>query len=391
MKILVFSHKPIWKSEQSPSGWATDGGFVFHMMAISSLFSEMELMTLEVPGDHKGEIYFKDPNLIISPIRAPKHSGIKRKLSILWLGIRKMPYFISKIKESDIVHTPIPSDFGTIGMMLAWWLKKPLFIRHCGNWKNERTIAERFWKQFLIKNAGNQIAALATGGGKTVPSNQNLEIAWIFSSSLTYDDLRDIHEQVSSKENNSTFRISIVGRQVEKKGTGLVIKALTLIDLPIHLDVIGDGPDLNRFKELSKTLGVTEKITFHGKVSNESVINIISRSALFVFPTTSSEGFPKVVLEAMACGLPIITTNVSVLPHLIKGSDSGIILEEVSPEAVAEAVTKLFHDYPRRQVMKQNAIAAAKQYSLEKWAEAIAEKINQTFGWEIRQKRPILK
>ena len=152
-KLLVFSHKEVWKSKDSPIGWATDGGFVFHMMAIGTLFEQIELVVPQGVARNKGEVVFKDGQLQISPIKLPKNiSGIKRKLFVLLWGVWNIRFLTKKIKKADFVHVPIPSDFGTICMLLTKWLGKPLFIRHCGNWLAPKTVTEQFWKNFMIKH-----------------------------------------------------------------------------------------------------------------------------------------------------------------------------------------------------------------------------------------------
>ena len=115
------------------------------------------------------------------------------------------------------------------------------------------------------------------------------------------------------------------------KGTDIVIRALPelLQQRPnAVLHVVGDGSALDAFKSLSDDLQVRDAICFHGQIAHEQVLRLLQQADLFCYPTSASEGFPKVVLEALASGLPVITTKVSVLPLI--GTKGGVVLETIS-------------------------------------------------------------
>jgi len=222
---------------------------------------------------------------------------------------------------------------------------------------------------------------LATGGGTEPPSRRNPSIRWIFSTTLTERELKTCSPHRDSFSPKGV-RLIIVCRQDKEKGTGVVIQSLPFIlrDFPqASLDVVGDGEALAKFNEIAAALGVTDRITFHGKVDHDGVIRLLQQADLFCYPTAASEGFPKVVLEALACGLPVVTTRVSVLPQLI-ASGCGLIIEEATPAAVAEAVHKCVSEPERYYAMSIKAQETAQQYSLEKWRDVIGEQLREAWG-----------
>jgi glycosyltransferase involved in cell wall biosynthesis len=174
----------------------------------------------------------------------------------------------------------------------------------------------------------------------------------------------------------------IVCRQEREKGTAVVIESLPLIikDFPrLTLDVVGDGRALDEFRKTASELGVLDRIVFHGKVDHPTVLQLLRQAHIFCYPTRASEGFPKVVLEALACGLPVITTRVSVLPQLV-GNGSGILIEERTPAAVADAVTGLLARPNHYQAMSKKAVETARQYSLERWRDTIGALLQRAWG-----------
>jgi glycosyltransferase involved in cell wall biosynthesis len=123
--------------------------------------------------------------------------------------------------------------------------------------------------------------------------------------------------------------------------------------------------------------GVDDRVTFHGAVNHDSVIKLLRRADVFCYPT-SSEGFPKVVLEALACGLPIVTTRVSVLPQLVDGC--GVLLDDITPAAVAQAILTSLSDTDRYHAWSSCAVSRAGHYSLERWRDTIGEALQAAWG-----------
>jgi Glycosyl transferases group 1 len=382
MRLTVFSHKPCWSAPDAPSGYATDGGFSFQMRALSELF---EATTLVVPcygetGKREGEIALAGHNLSIVPLTMPTGSNLQRKLSLPVWFVRNMPTLLRESLRADAIHVPIPGDIGTFGMVLAYLLRKPLFVRHCGNWFVQKTLAERFWKWFMEQFAGGRNIMLATGGSQSAPSQRSAEVRWIFSTSLTERELQA--SSVREAPAGGRARLVISCRQDRAKGAGVVIDSLPLLlgEFPhARLDVVGDGPALPEFKRQADALGLCERIKFHGKVDHERVLELLQQADLFCYPTTASDGFPKAVHEALACGLPAVTTHVSVLPQLLSNG-CGVLIDEATPAAVAAGVRECLRDARRYRAMSAAAIMTARQYSLERWRDTIGDLLRRSWG-----------
>jgi glycosyltransferase involved in cell wall biosynthesis len=382
MKLAVISHKACWSCASSPTGYATDGGFPFQIRALSQLFDETRLIVpCASQNKAEGEIHLTGENLSVVPLSVPKGSDLKRKLQFpFWLA-KNFPTILREMWRADAVHAPIPGDVGTIGMLLAYALRKPLFVRHCGNWMVQATAAERFWKWFMERTAGGRNVMLATGGNNEPPSKRNKNVSWIFSTSLTNEELNSCATERKQKPNDS-LRLIIACRQETEKGTGVIIESLPIIlkKFPnVTLDIVGDGASLNEFKRLSEKSGQSSRVTFHGKVNHERVLTLLKQADVFCYPTWSSEGFPKAVLEALACGLPVVTTRVSVLPQLIE-KGCGVLIDEPTPYALTSGLSKVLVSDEGYAKMSMRAIETAREFSLEAWRDSIGALLNEAWS-----------
>jgi hypothetical protein len=353
------------------------------MAALSQLF---DATTLVVPisdqPNRAGELPLTGRNVNITPLALPVGLDFRRKLNLLpWL-VRHLPILWRAARGADAVHVPIPGDIGTLGMALAWLMRKPLCVRYCGNWLVTHTAAEKIWKWWMERYAGGRNLMLATGGASEPPS-RNPHVRWIFSTSLTQAEL-DEFAQPRTLDDPSAARLAIVCRQERGKGTDLVIEALAQLqnEFPrLHFSVVGDGGALNYFKECALKHGVAERVTFHGKLDHTGVLRQLRQADLFCYPT-ESEGFPKAALEALACGLPVVTTRVSLLPQLVAGA--GVLLDEISAAALTAALRELLHDctaHPERyRAWSAQACATAQRYSLESWRDTLGEWMRTAWG-----------
>lgn len=126
----------------------------------------------------------------------------------------------------------------------------------------------------------------------------------------------------------------------------LAIRSLSVLvrDFPdVHLTMIGpdkgDG-SLKLVHHLARKLGIAERLFLPGKVSKAAVPHWLNQGDIFL-NTTNVDSNPVSVLEAMACGLCVVTTNVGGLPHMVEHEDEALLVQPNDPEAMAGAVKRL--------------------------------------------------
>lgn len=127
----------------------------------------------------------------------------------------------------------------------------------------------------------------------------------------------------------SPARILFVGRLVRQKGVTFLLAALAQLraahpKLDVQCDIVGDGPLKRSLQQQAQDMGIAEAVTFPGWVDKEILREYYQRAAVFVLPSYE-EGMPNVVLEAMACGLPVIGTRVAGTEELVRHGENGFL------------------------------------------------------------------
>jgi glycosyltransferase involved in cell wall biosynthesis len=381
VNLLVVSHKECWREPASPTGWASNGGFSFQMQAIAALFDQTRLL-ITSPGGRapEGLNPLRGPGLSVEVLPTPR-GGVFHKLRLIPWAVRHLPAVWRAVAQTDAVHAAVPGDVGSIGLVVALLQGKRLFVRHCGTWGEPVTISDRLLLWLLERIAGGRRVVLATGGNAAAPSRRNAHIAWIFSTTLRAAELADL-PPAQPWTPGATVRLVYAGRLAPEKNVAAIIGALPLLAgaFPaVHLEVAGSGAALPDLQAQARALGVAGQVTFHGNLSHAEVLEVLARGHLFVFPTQVKEGFPKAVLEALACGLPVIATRISVIPHLLRHG-AGLLLDETSAPAVAQAVRGMLAAPEKLAEMSRLARAAAQGYTLEAWGEEIGSHLSRAWG-----------
>lgn len=164
-------------------------------------------------------------------------------------------------------------------------------------------------------------------------------------------------------------RILTVGNLRWQKNQELLIRAFAKVHLQfseIQLSIVGDGPDRAKLERLVLDCGLEKNVSFHGTLSQSEVSDLMNMSALFCL-SSITEGFPKVLIEAMACGLPCVATDVGDCKSVI-GEAGKTVSEDVDSFALALLD---FISEPLSKLPSEKATARASKFS---WASVISSK-----------------
>ena len=137
-----------------------------------------------------------------------------------------------------------------------------------------------------------------------------------------------------------------------------------------HRGVIGDGKERKTLEVIVKTLDLEHVVNFMGVIPNNEIPKYLVQGDVFVLPSLS-EGFPNVVLEAMAAGLPIVSTNIGGLSEIIHNEENGYLVEPKNPEQLANKILKILKNPEIDHIMSLNNMEKVKEYSWESVTESL--------------------
>ncbi|SFU46989.1 Glycosyltransferase involved in cell wall bisynthesis [Pseudoduganella namucuonensis] len=140
------------------------------------------------------------------------------------------------------------------------------------------------------------------------------------------------------------FTLLSVGLLDPRKGHDLVIRALA--ELPdARLLIAGTGPERKRLEDLAREVGVAPRVRFLGSVPQTELAGYYNAADMLVL-ASSREGWANVLLESMACGTPVVASNVWGTPEVVAAPEAGVLMRERTPAALADAVRLLRASYP---------------------------------------------
>ena len=161
--------------------------------------------------------------------------------------------------------------------------------------------------------------------------------------------------------------ILFVGRLHPVKGVVYLIEAMKIIasrNDKAKLLIVGDGSERKALHHLIQKKGLHKRVNLVGEVTNEEVLEYMATSDIFVLPSLS-EGFPTTILEAMASGLPIVTSRVTGLPEIIKDGENGFLAQPKNPQQIADKLQLLLDNKELRGKISEANTETVKRYSWE--------------------------
>jgi colanic acid/amylovoran biosynthesis glycosyltransferase len=161
-----------------------------------------------------------------------------------------------------------------------------------------------------------------------------------------------------------TPRLVSVGRLVEKKGIEHGLRAMAAaqrsLARPLHYDVVGDGPLRAALEVAAEREGVAGRVVFHGSKTRAETQELVAGAHVLLAPSVTAsngdmEGIPVVLMEAMALGVPVLSTKHSGIPELVEDGASGILVPEGDPAALGAALAELLQHSERWDALTRTA------------------------------------
>ena len=282
--------------------------------------------------------------------------------------------WLAKTKKIDIIHAHWPFPHALIALGACKLFRIPLVLNFHG--AELLLIRKKKWirpiMKFIIGQA-NAIFANSRFTASKISALRPAKIEWSpYGSPLSSGKVPPPHAR------GERYKILFVGRHIERKGIEFLIQAAKLLDpQKFEVRIVGKGNLTDSLKELAQKISA-QNVIFTGPLSPDDLRKEYQKSNCFVLPAIidskgDTEGLGVVLIEAMQYGLPVVASNVGGIPDVVVDGETGILVPEKDPKALASAFQKLESD-------------PAYESELLKGAE---KRIEECFNWEKIAKKQI--
>ena len=287
-----------------------------------------------------------------------------------WLQLLAIPYIINGFIQClcicrkwrpDVIHAHWPFPHAYIALGAAKLFRIPLVLNFHG--AELLLIRKKKWVKPLLKFAIGQAQAVFANSSFTaskIKAIRDVNVEWSpYGTTLEKSGLSprtssgDTLQRPVPHAVNGKFKILFVGRHIERKGIRYLIEAAKYLSTDkFEIRIVGGGDLTEQLKKQAALLDKNSQpanIIFTGKLSPEDLANEYRTANVFTLPAIvdskgDTEGLGVVLIEAMELGLPIVASNVGGIPDVVIDGESGILVPEKDPVALADAFKRLEAD-----------------------------------------------
>lgn len=370
MKLCVISHTEHYKLGDEIVGWGTT---INEMNYLLNVFDEIYHIAMFYEQDPPpSSLPYTSTKIKFVPIPVSGGHTLGAKLGI----VKNIPTVISTVRKTlskvDCFQFRCPTGIGVYLIpYLHLFVNKPGWYKYAGNWNQEKPPLGYLLQRTLLKYQNRPV----TINGKW--NSQPKQCYTFENPTLIHQEIKEGIKCIEQKEYSNKLNFCFVGRLERQKGVEHILKAVNSLKDTSRIGTIhfvGDGNEMDYFKELASLN--TVKIIFYGGLPRDKVFDIYKQSHVFLLPSTASEGFPKVIAEALCFGCVPIVSNVSAIGQYIKNDENGMVIKEVTADSVQLQIKKVlaFTSEDFKSLLKNNA-SLVKKFTYEYYNGRIKNEI----------------
>jgi glycosyltransferase involved in cell wall biosynthesis len=266
--------------------------------------------------------------------------NLKRIISLAWL-------FLVSFREvgrarPDVIHSH-SMDLGFFLRPAAWLYRIPI-INHCHGTSIGKADFPKYKKAlelFFLKYGRFQRIITVDEPSLQSFKYHGLKRVVYIPNGVEKADAAKVTKKASDKKT----RIIFVGRLEWVKGVPELLKAFSMLKdgTDLELGLVGDGSETESLKVKAEKLGIADRTTFYGRQKREETHRLMAGADIFVLPS-HFEGFPIVMLEAWAIGLPVVVSRVGAMQTVCHDGKDSLLIEPKRPEELAATLKRLIDD-----------------------------------------------
>ena len=396
MTLGIVYHMPFWRDADGTL-CEVEGSFARYVDSLAPYFDEISLCVPFLSNPMGAGTPIRASNVTVAAL--PPFDGPKQFYPRLG---SVLPRLVRWARAIDVVHCRVPTPAAIFAFAIARLFRRPAFILVVGDLQAllpstpYRGIKRWLWRAYTAFEERNvqwmADRALTFANGPALATKHSRPARAVIETRTTTIDDGDI----ASRPDTCTgprVRALVVSRIDPRKGLRVLPAAVRqAVDagVDLSLDVIGPAvgapgvDERDAIAVASQQQGVTDRVSLLGAVPLDQLLPMYGRYDLFVLPTLPGEGIPRVLLEAMSAGLPVITTRTAGIPGLVQHEVNGLLVDQPSPAAIAHAICAVARDAALRRRLIANGYSTARAHTLQAQAARLASAISSELGLPLR-------
>jgi phosphatidylinositol alpha-1,6-mannosyltransferase len=379
----ILYHMPFWQAADG-SLWESEGSFARYVDSLAPYFDEVILSVPVFDRPQESGSRVRATNVRLAPL--PYFPGPRQFYPMLPRVYGRLKSWVA---SCDVIHLRVPTPAAIFAFRVAMRMRKPVFLLVVGDYEAllphlpyrglKRSLFGAYvaFEEWALRHMTSRVLTFTNGASLRRKHEQHgSRIVETKTTTLSVADIGTRADVASS----GRIRALTVSRIDPRKGLRALpaaVAALVREGVDLSLDLIGPtigliGDDEREaIRREAAALGVGDRVNLIGPVPLDRLMAKYRDYDIFILPTQPGEGIPRVLLEAMANGLPIVTTDVSGITSLITHERNGLLIPDASAGSVVAAVRRLASDGALRRRLIQGGYATARAHTLERQAAEI--------------------
>lgn len=371
MILAIISHTEHFRDANGQIvGW---GATVRELNHLTEIFEKViHVACLHDGPVPAGVLPYESPNIEFVPL---KPFGGKRAIDKLSV-VSTMPHNIrivkNVLKRCDVFQFRAPTGMGVYMIPYLLASGKKGWFKYAGNWVEENPPLGYRLQRFFLKHQNKRIVTINGHWPDQKPNQLTFE-----NPCLTKEERKAGKEVIEQKNYSNKLDFVFVGRLEDEKGVQRILNAFSGIESErigiIHF--VGDGPKRKYYEQFVMEKRI-QNVYFHGYLTRSEINDLMSKTHVFLLPSSASEGFPKVIAEAANYGLIPIVSDVSSIAQYIIDKKTGFVVENANEYILQKKIMNLLiQDSNLFKAISSNAYTMAEDFTYDRYHERILKEV----------------